>query len=501
MVEPVSMAIGIIGFSLGVVGFVVTTVSKIEEKTREYQEYTARVSAHYLTLIVCQTDLDLWCTIWGGRQDAFYEHLWGQAGYIEVKTRQSEILRLAQEIENTLDLSDPALKAEREELFASGLDLLEWKSTLRALNPNIGPRANSSVSRRLGFLLYRNNILQERIARLKEMTAQLSSRTQRLLRLRRYPYVDKAPERGEIDNIIRLKKFVDGVSEHGNELYKATQEESKALRWALALRIPDKDGDPELWAQVSDITAQFSVRFRTSDDQTAPCVVSIRHFIDEPVTESDLEAEVVKVVLADLTTGSRRSNTPAAFSYDSLPNARTRPLKNYFLQPTLAARSSSSFYHHKKLRIALGLANWIILYWNTKWTERLCSCKIRILKYDDKGDQPILDPRARHVAACQRYDQDECRVGEKLLLLGVTLAEIALLAPINIDGREPEANNLKFILRNEQISLARLQVEIRDIVGFKGLLRAIQFCFETWSQLTQFGPELIKLFTEEVLAP
>lgn len=163
---------------------------------------------------------------WGG-QDAFYEYLWGQAGYIEVKTRQSEFLRLAQEIENTLDLPDPALKAEREELLASGLDLLKWKSTLRALNPNVGPRAsgvNSSVSRRLGFLLYRNNILQGRIARLKEMTAQLSSRTQRLLRLRQYPYVDKVPECGEIDNIIRLKKFVDGVSEHGNELYKATQE-------------------------------------------------------------------------------------------------------------------------------------------------------------------------------------------------------------------------------------------------------------------------------------
>jgi hypothetical protein len=321
------------------------------------------------------------------------------------------------------------------------------------------------------------------------------------MRLRQYPYVDKALELGEIDNIIRLKKFVDGVSEHGNELYKATQEESKVLRWALALRIPDKDGDPELWAQVSDITAQFSVRFRASEDQPAPCVVSIRHFIDEPVTGSDLEAKVVKVVLADLTTGSQHSNTPVAFSYDPIPNARTRPLKNYFLQSTLAARSRSSFYHHKKLRIALGLANWIILYWNTKWTDRLCSCKIRILKYNDTGDQPILDPRARHASGCQHCDQDECRVGEKLLLLGVTLAEIALLAPINIDGGESGANDLRFIRSNEQISLARLQGEIRDIVGFKGLLRAIQFCFETWSQLTQFGPELIKLFTEEVLAP
>lgn len=493
------MAIGAISVTLGVVGFLITTVfttvTKVEEKTREYKEFKDRVRAHKRSLIASQLELCSWNKTWSGHPDAVYEHLWGLDGIHEVETRAIEISRLARDIENTMNLQ-------------SAMNPTEWRSLVQTLGSDIY-RCGSivlsdekqSVLRKLAFLLYTNNSLQEKTGRLKAMTTQLSDYTHSLLRLGQYPYVTKAPDRAEIENFARLKWFVDSVSEIGRELHEATEEESNILRWALALRTPDKDGDPELWAGVNDITCQFCVRLRTSRNEWIRFVIKIRHFFDVSVDKTKLKSEVVDAIITDMKAGLEYTNSPKAFSYGHVPTGQPRSLKSYLRQSTLTGRSTSSYYHHKKLHIALGLANWIILYWNTHWTDSPCSCKIRILKYEDEGDQPILYRRRQDGSGCQHHSEQECQTGEKLLLLGVTLAEIGLLVPISLDRQGPGINGLRFIRGSEIISLERLQGEIKDVVGFNGLPRAIQFCFTTWPHLTTFGPQLIKLFTEEVLSP
>jgi len=511
MVEPVSMTIGAVSFTLGVVGFLITTVfttvSKLEEKAREYKEYEDRIRAHQRALIACQIKLCDWNRVWSGHPNAVYEHLWGADGVREVKNRTSEILKLARVIEKATELSDAESRLGREQLLRSTMSPVEWRSLLQSLGFNTQASlglsdAKVSVLRKLAFLLYKNNSLQEKTGRLKEMTTQLTDYTNSLMRLGQYPYVVKAPDHAEIQDFARLKSFVDSVSKIGEELHKATQEQSQVLRWALALRTPDKDGDPELWGGVNDITCQFCVRLRTSGDQWNRCVIKIRHFFDVSIDRASLKANIIDVVLTEMKTGREHFNIPKAFTYAvPPPKGRPRSLKSYLSQSTLAGRSTSSYYHHKKLRIALGLVNWIILYWNTRWTESPCSCKIRILKYEDESDQPILYHRRRDGSGCQHHDQKECQVGEKLLLLGVTLAEIALLAPVRVEHNGTGLGGLSFVLRNEATSFENLQGKIRDAVGYKGLHGAIQFCFSTWPHLTAFRPELIKLFTAEVLTP
>jgi hypothetical protein len=123
---------------------------------------------------------------------------------------------------------------------------------------------------------------------------------------------------------------------------------------------------------------------------------------------------------------------------------------------------------------ALGLANWPVLLWHTRWTFGLCSCRIRYAFLDAMGSGNATFtsmPCQLFREACHIVDMD--LKGRRALLLGVSLAELALLTTIQV--RRADYDRIIFITDGDQLSEAVLLERIKSVCcdDFK---LAVQYC-------------------------
>ena len=108
MFEPLS-ALAILGFTTGTLGFIVSTISKLHEKTQEIRECESRLQSFHQELEDAYMHLKVWHSIWIGKE-AFprqtYVHFWGTEGLENIERRVNGIIVLSNQIENLLDHLD-----------------------------------------------------------------------------------------------------------------------------------------------------------------------------------------------------------------------------------------------------------------------------------------------------------------------------------------------------------------------------------------------------------
>ena len=152
----------------------------------------------------------------------------------------------------------------------------------------------------------------------------------------------------------------------------------------------------------------------------------------------------------------------------------------------------------ERANLAYGLGHWTTLLWNTPWLSKLCSCGIRCTRLPDSGVRYAYKwPNRDHwQPTCHSTELEK----EKLLLLGVTLAELTLASPI---GVRIEDHDAKFLVEGNWIALRELLTILRRKAGRDTIAKAVQYCLDpdSTSSKDQFRPEHMEEYCEKILLP
>lgn len=190
MFEPLS-ALAVLGFTTGTLGFIASTMSKIDEDIRAAHECESRLRSFSWLLGDACMELTVWHSIWIGRrafQNETYVHFWGAQGFAEIHSRIDGITELSNEIK--VLLYQPAIDETGTSLLL-GSELKDWHHLIDhdlAKLPSWRPAEHPKLGlmRKIGFALFRNATLQDKIDRLKSHIEGLRDFTQHTFRLEQH---------------------------------------------------------------------------------------------------------------------------------------------------------------------------------------------------------------------------------------------------------------------------------------------------------------------------
>ncbi|KAL9136563.1 MAG: hypothetical protein Q9175_002239 [Cornicularia normoerica] len=235
-------------------GFLVSTISKMDEKVEDIRECKTRLRSFYWQLQEVHLQLTAWRWIWIGKK-AFphetYVHFWGIEGLKAVEWRSDDIIFLSFQIGDLL--RQPVIGKSGQSLPRS--ELSDWHCLI------------VNLVRKIGFTLFRNTSLSEKIGRLKRDIEGLKDFSQHTFRLRQQsdPNLNVTPS--ELHCISGLKDFVDRISTFGSLLYNSRLP-SLRLEWAIELGPPEAGYALDLWSEVDRMYIDFFVRDTAVEVQT-----------------------------------------------------------------------------------------------------------------------------------------------------------------------------------------------------------------------------------------
>lgn len=461
--DPLSV-IGYVGVGMGVINFFFSTVSNIVRFYDELNLVNTRLNDHRAEFYLAELRLEAWINTWCRsphrmRQED-YQYFWGEKGFQHVEDRFNEIVLAMDEIGRTLysiDFFDQPPGQARLTKF----DWQSWEEQLRQRSGNT--RADPKWFRRLAFTLGHMAILEERLARLNRCTSQLIQLSDKSLKRRGFRRVE-----GEITHAT-LTQILDHQSrfnEYGGiltNLHNFITNVDDA--WSLVLRSPE----PGIMLDSGEKHLQTKVEFDVRINRKNVGIVTFRPA--EYRARYTQPRDWYQAEVAGCPPCQGRSEQPLRTLFER------RPLSTFGFED-----------------IAWGLANWTLLLWETPWMDGICTCQIRIVMFD-------YNPLATFTASPQCQKDQISHLNRRALLLGVSLAELAIKRPIVV--RVSSNGTVVFVDGRVQISeddLLNAVAAGRKRVAFK---RAVEYCFWYDKELQRvsrkFHPDDILHFEEGVL--
>ena len=491
MFGPLS-ALAVSGFITGTLGFIVSTISRLDEKTQEIRECESRLKSFSRQLDDSYLQLKVWHSIWVGSQ-AFpretYVYFWGSEELEEIEARVNSITELSSQITNVLyrpNNDKPTIYLPRSTIEDWHLLLDEEVAQLpsqRAMD-----HKKASLVRRIGFAFFSNTMLLEKVNRLKSHIEGLRDFTQWTFRLKHRCEPYEQVTSAELRRIADMKFFVGAISNFGNLLYKHRSNPYRS-EWAVELAPPGPGHTLDLWSELDTDTLyiDFIVRDAAPDVQSKPIRLRLhvkdhRHLNHYSARLGSFALPVMQrvdeIVLDDQKLECH-SEYDQFLSLSESPNGRSLPLRQ------MLAENTFSESHRKDLDVeradlVYGLGHWMVLLMDTSWSCNLCTCRIRSICLADAcichSFLPDSDPA--HNPGCHH----PTFAGDPLRLLGVTLAEVALALPIDMFEQE----DLNFLVGGEAASRKGLLGMLRAKFGQNNITKAVSYCLD---------PELAELAT------
>lgn len=181
------------------------------------------------------------------------------------------------------------------------------------------------------------------------------------------------------------------------------------------------------------------------------------------------------------------------------PRSRSRPFRKMLTSGILSGAKGKSF-DIERAELAYGLAYWLVLLWNTPWSLGLCSCGIRGTYLVQSGTRHAFKAHIDSAHWDPPCYQDDKMVNHKLLLLGTTLAEIALTEPISISS--VESGSVQFIFQEQMITKTRLIDTLRKKCGRDNITKAVRYCLDLDNEPeNDLRPENLEDFQQNILLP
>ena len=501
MFEPLS-ALAVLGFATGTLGFIVSTISKVDEKVQDFRECKSRLRSFKWQLADACMHLRVWHLIWIGTKpfpDETYVHFWGINGLEDIQTRIDGITELSEQIKNLLH--QPVNCETGSSLPRS--ELIDWHRIIDRDVAGLPSWYEADHNRvglvsKIGFALFRNAALLEKIGRLKSHIEGLRDFTQYTFRLKQQCDPNKKVEPAELRRISDLKIFIDRISNFGSLVYNNGILSSR-LEWAIELGPPGAGHALDLWSEVDRMYIDFIIRDTAHGVQTN--AMRVRLYVEEqlahiydglPIVTRRVEQVVLGHGLCE-----PHSEYDRFFEILPMPVRRSRPLRKMLTGNLFSAEHRKSF-KLERADLVYGLGHWMVLLWNTPWSYSLCTCGIRCTLLAD------ICTRHSFLSCPDRFHwYPQCHpptlTGDRLRLLGVALAEIALAVPIRVIL---EQEDIIFIIGEESASRKGLLIMLREKFGRNNIAKAVSYCLDPDSaNLGMLRPDHLEQYCQNIVLP
>lgn len=496
MFDPLS-ALACIGFSIGALSFLANTVSKIDERAEEMRECKSRLRSFHWRLQELYLKFAAWQTIWLGKKpfrDETYIDFWGSKTFEDIHIVMGEILKVSKQIERLLRMTS-CLDKEQSNAWVHLLNLDPFR--LAEARPMEVEKIK--LMQKIGFTLFRNESLLEKIARLRSQIDGLENISQLSYRMRQHKDPNTKVTHEELLNASKIKIFIDDVSRYACSLYTLQQSEEQHIRWALELSPPEVEQALDPWNEPDTTYLDFFIRNIGQAHQRK--AKRFRVFVlgdlgDIQTTSIKTFSKIHEILRDEVDTVLE--DGPELFNLLEEPKSRSKPFRKMLTEGILSGPNRKSF-DVERAELAYGLAHWFVMLWNTPWSWNLCSCGIRCTRLVKSSTRHAFDPRigGPHWAP-------ECHpanfANRRLLLLGITLAEIALTVPISV---KPDGHSLMFTMGERWITGRSLADKIRKQCGRDTITKAVRYCLEYEDRKPEstLRPEDFEDYRQNILLP
>jgi hypothetical protein len=343
-------------------------------------------------------------------------------------------------------------------------------------------------SYKICFALYKNAALKTAVDALEKAVNQLCAYSVAVFWvLQEEANLKKEVNESLVRRLNDLRGRVEEWSEFMSDLHRLNTT-AVETQWALALRLPDAQGCPECLITDSDIEINFIISRKVLNEHLWADVIVIRYPTDYGVCNS--ASPFAEQIPESYEVGISYPNTRAT-AFRCILNEISRCVINTQRERQLATRL-------ERAEAALGLANWVILLWNTPWIPEICTCAIySTIHSDNKCHFTLHWKETNHV-------QPQCVIesfgARRYLHLGIALAEFAIGLPITLNDTS-QLDDL-FCLDTEPRSLVDLLREVGRKTSH-GYRCAVEYCFKMDEKsLTKvFRPENMERDNDNILKP
>lgn len=456
MIEPLSV-IGFLGTSCGILNTILSTPGVLSKRVDDYKACGRRLRASHNSLAVCRISLEAWKKVWCQRDGQPYSAgtyglLWGRDHFFIFD--QLNLIREEHD-EIGLFLFGTHFSASNPGTTHGQYDWASWHRTLQSFAKSKDSSTLEYVFEPgriygVAFSLWKGATLEERIGRLKVLVEELRFLSNAAFWKAQYRLnLTRVVEDKDVLLLLTRKRWFDDLNDKVQCLHSLCSR-SQTI-WSLVLRHPG-EGGPAAMDDDDEVMLQFEVVSKTQP-RMAIGVVQVK--------SAELND---RSALNDYVNNIR--NQPISM----VPDGWSSTLREIVLRNSQGIQDPSLFngtIHGQANRLvtALGMANWVVLLWNSPWTFNLCTCGLRYSFIRDveawyptltTGDTVTHHPFPQTVACCH----DSVPNSHKALLLAIALTELAILRPLAV--QLAPSTEIRFSLAtNQQMSRCELQQYIQ----------------------------------------
>ncbi len=356
--------------------------------------------------------------------------------------------------------------------------------------------------RRIGFTLFQNAVLEEKITRLRNHIEGLREFAQHTFRLEQQGDLSKKVTNADLYRNAEAITFMDRISKFGNLLYESRLPYPR-FEWAIEVGPPQAGETLDLWSEVDTMHIDFIVRDTALNVQTKAS--RVRLCVEEKLTQKDghIPCMIQRVNEVALSHGQRErhSEYDRFFSLLETPSRQSRPLRK-MLTDSIFSESHRESFEMERANLVYGLGHWMVLLWNTPWSCSLCTCGIRYIQ--------LVDTRTRHSflpCPTRSHFYPTChppRLAEdRFTLLGVALAEIALALPISVVQEQEGQEDTKYVVGEEVLGRKGLLGMLRRKRGQNTIAKAVSYCLDADSAKFRhrLRPDYLDEYCQNIVLP
>lgn len=519
--DPLSIIGTTTGLAFGTLGFLLQTITALEQAGRDYRNYPGRLGDFKRQLWQCEAQLEDWKTRWDGFSNKTYKAFWGD-NYEEIRDWCTDMGKLCDEIRRELrGQGDKRKSGKAKAMMKRAWFVLTMndpskntKARLKANGkvssvPNGQPITSSErivPTQKIAFALYKSGRLRQQLDDLSKAIDNLDKFSRMQFRRQQRSNKIDPPTREELRRVERLMTFVDYLTNSAgrvHEVRKCLDLEQKTRLWALELRLPDNEGDAFEWDNMGKINIDFTLHVKDQQSQWTSRRIRTYHL---PPSSPDvtLLSKAITEGRFDVKLGSEGKAKQSFGILDPSTGRRSHSYRKLLKDGILRDKEVYKAWESDRANLIFGIVNWTILLWQTNWTTYPCCCSLRFEQVPIIGRQHTLTA----------VEKDDCHgdlgVQKKLLLLGMTLAELTIACSLQIDETKVGAaseSNLQFIMNRgegeEMISRDRVLQKIRKRSGSNRFTEAIAFCLdnESVANMEDFQAPFIDHYIRHIFEP
>lgn len=520
MTDPLSIVGTATGLALGTLGFMLQTIALLEQAGRDYRNYPGRLSDFKRQLWQCEAQLEDWKTRWDGFSDKAYKEFWGDS-YEEIKNWCADTGKLCGEIGRELrgegskgnsGKAKAVVKRAWSVLTTKGFSK-KAKARLKA-NGKVSTVANGQPTagskqitpiQKIAFALYKSGKLRQQLDDLSKAIDNLDKFSRIQFRRQQRSNSTNSPTKEELKRAKRLMEFVEGLTNFAgrvHEVQKGLDSVEKTRLWALELRLPDNKGNAFEWDKTDKIDIDFALHVKDQQSQWASRRIRVYHYRSSDLDVAFLTKAITEGLL-DATLGSKGKANQSFGVLNPSTGQRSHSYRKLLQDGILRDKEVYKAWEGDRANLIFGFINWTILLWGTNWTTHPCCCGLRF-------EQISLNDRQHTLTAVKDDCHGDLGIKKKLLLLGMTLAELTMARSLQIDKTKVASaneSNIQFIVNkgkgHKTISRDRVLQKIRKRSGSDRFTEAVAYCLdnESVANMEDFRASFIDHYIRNIFEP